>query len=370
MTKKIKIISVVGARPNFMKIAPLVREFGKSKKIKHILVHTGQHYDQEMSGNFFKDLGIKKPNNNLNVGSSSHAVQTADIMVGLEKIFIRENPELVLVVGDVNSTVAASLTASKLHIPVAHIEAGLRSFDRNMPEEINRIVTDRLSSFLFTTEPEAKKNLLKEGVETKKIFFVGNVMIDSLFYSLKKAESLSPLKKHNLDIKEYSLVTLHRPSNVDDKNILKNILQAFSVIQKDIPIVWPVHPRTKKMLTKFKLNSFLKKQKNLILLPAISYLNFLSLMSKAKFVMTDSGGIQEETTALGIPCLTIRENTERPITIKQGTNILVGIKKENIIKHARKILKNQSKKGRIPKYWDGNTAKRIIKIILENVRHQ
>ncbi|MFA5070045.1 MAG: UDP-N-acetylglucosamine 2-epimerase (non-hydrolyzing) [Patescibacteria group bacterium] len=368
MPKKIKITSIVGARPNFMKIAPLTREFARLKIIEHLLIHTGQHYDREMSGNFFKDLGIRTPDFNLNVGSGSHAVQTANIMIELEKIFIQEKPNLIVVVGDVNSTVAASLTASKLHIPIAHVEAGLRSYDRDMPEEINRIITDQLSDFLFTTEPEAKNNLIKEGIKASKIFFVGNIMIDTLIYNLKKAKKLSPLKKYGLDLNKYSVVTLHRPGNVDNKKTLTNILGAFSVIQKDIPIVWPVHPRTKNMIKKFKLTPLLKKQKNIYLLPPISYLEFLSLMANAKFVMTDSGGIQEETTALKIPCLTIRENTERPITITQGTNVLAGIKMDNIVKQSQKITKNRGKRGKIPHYWDGKTAGRITEIIINAMK--
>lgn len=361
-SKQLKIISVVGARPNFVKISPLIREMTKYPQIQAILVHTGQHYDRQMSGSFFRELGIKPPKINLQVGSQSQTVQTAKIMIGLEKIFIKERPDLVLLVGDVNSTVAASLTAAKLNIPIAHVEAGLRSYDRTMPEEINRLITDQLSSLLFTTESDAFKNLVKEGVDKRKIFFVGNIMIDSLYKNLARAKKLATLKKFKIKPRKYCLLTLHRPSNVDEKKSLERIIKAVGEIQKSITVIWPIHPRSLKMIRKYKID--ISKLKNLIIISPASYLNFLNLMLNAKFVMTDSGGIQEETTALSIPCLTLRNNTERPVTIYEGTNILAGINPQKIIREANKIIRGKNKKGHIPKYWDGKTARRIIKILL------
>jgi len=360
-----RIISVVGARPNFMKIAPLIKAFKKYQSVNHTLIHTGQHYDAEMSDNFFKDLNIKKPKINLNIGSADHAAQTAKIMTSLEKIFINKKPDLVLVVGDVNSTLAASLVAVKQLIPIAHIEAGLRSFDRTMPEEINRLITDQLSSYLFTDEPAARINLLREGVNPRKIFYVGNIMIDSLLSNLKRAKELSTLKTLKLKSKKYALLTLHRPSNVDNKKVYKNIIRALKLIQKNIIIVWPIHPRSTKMLKRFNLSKSLNQLKNFLITPPLSYLNFLNLMSHSRFAMTDSGGIQEETTLLGIPCLTLRNNTERPITITQGTNILVGTDYKKIIHEVDKIIEGKNKKGKIPKFWDGKTAERIVKVILQ-----
>ena len=343
-----------------MKIAPLVKAFNKENKFKHIIVHTGQHYDKNMSGNFFHELGIPKSSYNLNIGSGSHAVQTAKIMIGLEDIFRRLAPDMILLVGDVNSTLAATIVAAKMGIPVSHIEAGLRSGDLNMPEEINRLVTDRLSSLLFTHEIEADQNLINEGVLPKRIKFVGNIMIDTLLTNVGAAKRLKLRTKLKLNHQSYALITLHRPSNVDQKKVLANIIKAFVLIQKKITLVWPIHPRTLANLKRFGIYEKLNKIPNFKLLTPLSYLEFLHIMIGAKFVLTDSGGIQEETTALGIPCLTIRNNTERPITITQGTNILVGTSTNKIVHAAMEIINGHAKKGHIPKYWDGHTANRII----------
>ncbi len=359
-----KILNVVGARPNFMKIAPIIDEMKKRSKLTPILVHTGQHYDKEMSKLFFDDLKLPPPDIYLGVGSASHAVQTAKIMVKFEKVLLKEKPDLVVVVGDVNSTIACTLTAVKFFIPVAHIEAGLRSFDRTMPEEINRILTDSISDYLFTTCHDANKNLLKEGISKDKIHFVGNVMIDTLLKHIKKASHSGILKKLNLQPKDYAALTLHRPSNVDDKKVFVRILDAFGEIQKKIKIVFPIHPRTKKRIEEFGLNNKIRKMKNFKIVDALGYLDFLKLMSESKFVLTDSGGIQEETTILKIPCITLRETTERPITVTEGTNIIVGSNKEKIIKESLKIIKGKEKKGKIPKFWDGKAAERIANILL------
>ncbi len=359
-----KILSVVGARPNFMKIAPIARAIKKRKGLKHILVHTGQHYDHAMSGSFFKDLGIPKPDINLNVGSASHAKQTGLIMIKFEDVLLKYQPHVVLVVGDVNSTAACSMVAVKLGIPVVHVEAGLRSRDRQMPEEINRLVTDSISDILFTTTQDADVNLIKEGVPKDRIYFVGNVMIDTLLLNVKRAESSRILKTLRLKKNHYALMTLHRPSNVDSKENLSLILKAIEKVQTKTKIIFPIHPRTRKNIKKYFSATWLKGMKNLILTEPKGYLDFLHLMRNAKFVITDSGGIQEETTSLGIPCLTVRENTERPITITHGTNTLVGLNKNKIIKESFKILSGKGKKGRRPKYWDGKASERIVSTLV------
>ncbi len=346
-----------------MKIAPIHRLMQISKNIEPILVHTGQHYDQKMSKIFFDDLEMPEPQIYLGVGSGSHAEQTGKVMIELEKIALKLKPDLVLVVGDVNSTLAASLVAAKLHIPIAHVEAGLRSFDRNMPEEINRIVTDSVADFLFVTEESGRKNLLTEGVSDGKIFFVGNVMIDSLLHFQKKAKNSNILNLLKLKHKSYALVTLHRPSNVDSQKSIVKILSAFEKIEKKIPIVFPIHPRTKKMIEQMDLEDRVTSMQNFKLVEALGYLDFLHLMDNAAFLLTDSGGIQEETTVLGIPCVTLRENTERPVTVDLGTNVIVGMDTEKIINESSKILSGTFKKGQIPPLWDGKTAKRIIEII-------
>ena len=359
-----KIMSVVGARPNFMKIAPIIRAIKKYQQIQSVLVHTGQHYDHQMSESFFEDLGIPRPDYNLGVGSGSHSAQTAHIMLSFEKVVLKEKPVLILVVGDVNSTLACSLVAAKLHIAVAHVEAGLRSLDRAMPEEINRLVTDSISDILFTTSLDANANLMKEGHPRDRIIFVGNVMIDTLMANLEKAGKSQIVKELSLKEKQFVAVTLHRPSNVDDKTTLTDIMEALFEISKKIPVIFPVHPRTIKKIKDFIPYQKLTQMNNLRLIEPLGYIDFLRLMSQAKFVITDSGGIQEETTALGIPCLTVRENTERPITITEGTNTLVGTNREKIIKESMKILNGSGKKGRRPQYWDGKSSERIVKTLL------
>ena len=361
----IKIMNVVGARPNFMKIAPIVRAMKKYDNLQNILVHTGQHYDERMSKLFFDDLQMPKPDVYLNVGSASHAVQTARIMVEFEKVLLKEKPDLVVVVGDVNSTVACSMVAVKLGIKVAHVEAGLRSFDRNMPEEINRLLTDAISDFLFVTEQSGLDNLKREGVPDEKVHLVGHVMIDSLIHFSEKAEESAIMSELNLDHQDYALVTLHRPSNVDNKENFLNLLDAFEEIEKDINIIFPIHPRSRKMIDTFGLQDKIAAMKNLKLLEPLGYLDFMKLMHHARLLLTDSGGIQEETTYLGIPCITMRENTERPVTVDVGTNVLVGSDTELIKKEAKNILDGKGKKGDIPPLWDGKAAERIVKIMNE-----
>ncbi|MEI6084588.1 MAG: UDP-N-acetylglucosamine 2-epimerase (non-hydrolyzing) [Verrucomicrobiota bacterium] len=351
-----RIVNVVGARPNFMKIAPLLLEYRRHPDaFTPVLVHTGQHYDVNMSDLFFQQLGIPAPDVFLGVGSGSHAEQTAKVMIEMEKLLIAQPADLVVVVGDVNSTMAATLAAAKLCIPVAHVEAGLRSGDRTMPEEVNRLVTDALSDYCFTTSQDADENLRREGVPAAKIHFVGNLMIDTLL-RLKDVAGRSEGR--------YGLVTLHRPSNVDDKVVLTEILSALDVIQKDLPLVFPVHPRTAGKLKQFGFWDELSRWGNLKLMEPVGYLDSLRLMGGATMVLTDSGGVQEETTALGVPCLTIRENTERPVTVTEGTNTLVGTSHAKIVAEARQILAGHGKRGRIPKYWDGQAARRIVECLL------
>jgi UDP-N-acetylglucosamine 2-epimerase (non-hydrolysing) len=355
-----RMIFVAGARPNFVKIAPLLRAAADYRDIETILVHTGQHYDQAMSESMFHDLEIRQPDFNLDVGSASHAVQTAEVMKRFEPILLERAPDVVVVVGDVNSTIACALTATKLGIKVAHVEAGLRSFDSTMPEEINRVLTDRISDFLFTTEPSAQKNLAKEGVSRRKVFFAGNVMVDSLLCSLEKAAHSDVISRLQLSSGEgYVLVTLHRPVNVDDAAGLGRLFDALNVIAENITVVFPVHPRTRKQIEKFGI----QVGSRICLIEPLGYLDFLRLMSKSRMVLTDSGGIQEETTVLRVPCLTLRENTERPITITVGTNRLVGSDPQTIIQHARSILAGDPKKGKIPRLWDGKAAERIIAVL-------
>ena len=361
--KRLKIVNVVGARPNFMKIAPIHRIMKASECIDPVLVHTGQHYDASMSKIFFHDLGLPEPDVYLGVGSGSHAQQTGAIMIGLENIFEELTPDLVLVVGDVNSTLAAALVAAKMHIPVAHVEAGLRSFDRDMPEEINRTATDAIADFLFVTEESGRKNLIQEGVAHSKIHFVGNVMIDSLLSHLKTANQAKILDRLKLNHQSYALLTLHRPSNVDNRETFLNILDALAQIEQKIPIIFPIHPRSRKMIDKFQFGERIKKTRNFKLIDPLGYLDFLHLMKHAKFVLSDSGGIQEETTVLGIPCLTLRNNTERPVTVELGTNVMVGADTGLIVSESLKILKGQAKKGQIPPRWDGNSAQRIVDIL-------
>jgi len=366
-----RIIIVAGARPNFIKIAPLISEFKRYKDYFNILlVHTGQHYDFEMSQIFFQNLNIPKPDVFLNAGSGSHAVQTARIMESFERIVLRERPDVVVVVGDVNSTLACSIVAAKLNIKVAHVEAGLRSFDRSMPEEINRIVTDSLSDFLFVSEPSGLRNLKREGVDSNRVYFVGNIMIDTLLSNLRKIDRSDILKRlSSTDIRprDYSVLTLHRPSNVDSEESLLEIYDILRSVAREIKVVYPVHPRTKKML---RTRNFLYKFEglsNLIMIEPVGYIDFVKLVKESCFVLTDSGGIQEETTVLGIPCLTLRENTERPVTIREGTNYLVGRDKRKIMKCLDLIFKGRAKKGKIPRLWDGKTAERIVRILHRDI---
>ncbi|MHB2149582.1 non-hydrolyzing UDP-N-acetylglucosamine 2-epimerase [Calditrichota bacterium LG25] len=363
----IKVINVVGARPNFMKIAPIQREMSKYSNIKPVLVHTGQHYDKRMSKLFFNDLQLPEPDIYLGVGSGTHAEQTAKIMTHFEKILNEEKPELVLVVGDVNSTAACSMVAAKMNTKIAHVEAGLRSFDRTMPEEINRLVTDVLSDLLFVTEKSGLENLKREGIADHKVHFVGHVMIDSLIYFKPKADQSAILDELNLTPGEYGVITLHRPSNVDNKQNFEKLLNAFAQIEQRLPLIFPIHPRSQKMIDQFGLREKVEKMSNLRLLDPLGYLDFMKLLHNARLVLTDSGGIQEETTFLGIPCITMRENTERPITVEIGTNVLVGTDTQRIVLEAEKILDGNAKKGQIPELWDGHAAERIVKIINESL---
>jgi UDP-N-acetylglucosamine 2-epimerase (non-hydrolysing) len=357
----LKAVLVAGARPNFMKIAPIFHEMKKQREYFDIVVlHTGQHYDYNMSGLFFKDLSLPKPDIFLGVGPGTQAVQTAKIVVKFEKVCVKEKPDLIIVVGDVNSTLACSLVAAKLCIPIAHVEAGLRSFDRAMPEEINRVIVDHISDFLFTTCEDANDNLKREGISRKNIFFVGNVMIDTLKNLKVKSKKSSILNKIGLQKNNYAVLTLHRPSNVDDREKLQRIFSAFQSLSRHIPIIFPVHPRTLKQIKNFGI-SF--NNKNIKLIEPLGYLDFMKLYMDSKLVLTDSGGIQEETTYSGIPCLTLRENTERPITVKEGTNILVGSDKNKIIKESLRILNEKCKAKRAPRLWDGKSAERIVKIL-------
>jgi UDP-N-acetylglucosamine 2-epimerase (non-hydrolysing) len=360
----IKIICVCGARPNFMKIAPIMKAFNKKGKFNTLLVHTGQHYDEKMSRLFFDELGIPKPDINLEVGSGSHAVQTAEIMKRFEPIVLDFVPDYCLVVGDVNSTIGSGLVAVKLGVKLIHVEAGLRSFDRTMPEEINRVLTDSISNLLFVTEQSGIDNLKNEGVNSNKVHLVGNVMIDTLLANRTKAEKSVILEKLGLGRKGYSIITLHRPSNVDDVDNFAKIITAFERIQKDIKLVFPIHPRTRNNIEGSELGDRVEAMENLILLDPVGYLDFLKLTSNAAFVMTDSGGIQEETTILGVPCMTLRENTERPITITEGTNRLVHIDTDDILNNYNEIKATDFEcGGNIPKFWDGKAAERIASII-------
>ena len=362
----IKVLNIVGARPNFMKIAPIVREMRRREnEFLPLIVHTGQHYDTAMSDSFFVDLDIPAPDFHLEVGSASHAVQTAKIMTAFEPVLLEQKPDWVLVVGDVNSTIACALVCAKLGVRVAHVEAGLRSRDRSMPEEINRILTDAISDLLLTTSEDADENLKSEGVAAQKIRFVGNVMIDSLFYNLKKAENSNTREDLNVSGKDYAVLTLHRPSNVDEREVFSDLLDALISIGEKLPVIFPVHPRTRGNIEKFGFSEKVENS-NIQLINPLGYLDFMRLYSGAKLVLTDSGGLQEETTALGIPCLTLRENTERPITIELGTNHLVGTNPQKIKQTAFEILENKDTKkaAKIPPLWDGHAAGRICDALL------
>lgn len=367
VTAKPTVLCIVGARPNFMKIAPIMDAFSASTRLQARLVHTGQHYDADMKHAFFDQLGIPEPDVDLGVGSGSHAVQTAEVMKRFEPVVDDEKPVAVLVVGDVNSTIACALVSSKKGIRVIHVEAGLRSYDRKMPEEINRVLTDQISDYLFTTEKLAHDNLAKEGITGDKVQFVGNVMIDTL---LKQKEKASPIAQtvqnagYDPDIIKdgYALLTMHRPSNVDNKETLEGLLSTIKNISRQIPVIFPVHPRTRSCIQSFGLDEYLDNS-NILTFAPMGYHELLGAMSTAKVVLTDSGGIQEETTALGIPCITLRENTERPITVEQGTNTIVGVDPEKIMTAFDDVIKTGGKSGRVPELWDGKAAERIVSIL-------
>ncbi|MHA1671609.1 MAG: non-hydrolyzing UDP-N-acetylglucosamine 2-epimerase [Promethearchaeota archaeon] len=359
--KSDEIFFIAGARPNFMKIAPLVHQ-SMEQGVKFKIIHTGQHYDYNMSRVFFENLNIPEPDFYLDAGSGTHAYQTAKVMIEFEKLLLKEKPKLVVVVGDVNSTIACALVAKKLFVDVAHVEAGLRSFDRSMPEEINRVLTDQISDLLFTTEKDAKINLKNEGIEEQKIFFVGNVMIDTLITNLEKANLLDTYKNFGLLKNEYALITLHRPSNVDLKENLIKVVDTLNFLSEKIKVFFPVHPRTNKNLIEFGLYDRLKSE-NLIIAEPIGYLEFLNLMVNSKLILTDSGGVQEEASYLGIPLLTLRENTERPITVEYGTNTIIGRDFDALKSHINDILASRYKKGQEIEGWDGEAAKRIMEII-------
>jgi UDP-N-acetylglucosamine 2-epimerase (non-hydrolysing) len=368
--RRARVLCVVGARPNFMKIAPIMRAFrARPQVFDPILLHTGQHYDQAMKDSFFEQLDIPLPEVDLGVGSGSHAVQTAEIMKRFEPELDRLAPQAVLVVGDVNSTIACSLVAVKKGVPVVHVEAGLRSFDRAMPEEINRVLTDQIADLLFTTEPDGERNLLREGVDPAKIRFVGNVMIDTLLYNRGRAASPAdvlrelPNARVFLDSPSgYGVLTLHRPSNVDEPETLRPLVRALREVADRVPLIFPVHPRTRARIDALDLGGLLDTPR-ILLLPPLGYLELLGLMAQARLVLTDSGGLQEETTALGVPCITLRENTERPITVERGTNTVVGSSPERILAAVDSVLRDGGKRGRVPDLWDGRAAERIVDVI-------
>jgi len=359
-----KIISVVGARPNFMKIAPIHKAFQKfSNKVEHLICHTGQHYDETMSKIFFDDLELPKPDFYLGVGSGSHAEQTAKIMIEFEKILIKEKPDLVIVVGDVNSTIACSLTASKLHIKVAHVESGLRSYDRLMPEEINRVLTDSIADYLFVTEKSGVENLIKEGVNQNKIEFVGNVMIDSLIYYLPKSKNSNILDQLKLIRNKYVLVTLHRPTNVDILDQAVRLKKLLNKIAEERKVIFPMHPRTRNNWESFGLIE--KFNSNIILTEPLGYISFLNIINNAELILTDSGGIQEESTYLQVQCITLRDSTERPVTVDLGTNQLLGNNLDLAEQNAIEVLNGKLKKGKVPELWDGHASERIVTKLLE-----
>jgi len=361
----IKVINVVGARPNFMKVAPIVAAMKKRPdRFEPLVVHTGQHYDASMSDAFFTDLELPEPDIHLGVGSGTHAVQTAGIMERFEPVVVGQRLDWVLVVGDVNSTIACALVCVKLGIKVAHVEAGLRSRDRTMPEEINRLLTDQIADLLFTTSTDADRNLIAEGIPSERIRFVGNVMIDSLINNLERAKQSNIKSRLALTDGTYAVLTLHRPSNVDNKQTFERILDALESIANSLPIIFPVHPRTRKTIADLGLSERVQSMKNLRLIDPLGYLDFLSLYSTARLVLTDSGGIQEETTALGIPCLTLRENTERPVTVELGTNVIVGTDTDKIITAAMAALNGSSsnRATQVP-LWDGHAAERILDVL-------
>ena len=357
-----RIMTVVGARPNFMKIAPIVGEMQKAPDVfAPVVIHTGQHYDEGLSKVFFDELGIPRPAVNLNVGSASHAQQTAAIMAGFEPVLNERGADLVLVVGDVNSTIACALVATKLGVPVAHVEAGLRSFDRSMPEEINRVLTDQISDFLFTTESSADENLRREGIASERIHFVGNVMIDTLLAHRARAQALDVPRRLEAPTGGFGLLTLHRPSNVDDPSVFERLMTALGEIAQEVPILFPVHPRTRRVADQSPAVAALVRTGRLRLLEPLGYLEFVGLMDSSRVVLTDSGGIQEETTILGVPCLTLRENTERPVTVTHGTNQIVGTDPVRIRDAWRRVGRPAARHA--PPLWDGNAAGRITNVL-------
>jgi UDP-N-acetylglucosamine 2-epimerase (non-hydrolysing) len=357
-----KVLCVGGARPNFMKLAPLCAALAGEPLVSAVLVHTGQHYDDALSGCFFRELGLPEPAHHLHVGSGSHAQQTAEIMKRFEPVLVAEAPDLVVVVGDVNSTMACALVAAKLGVPVVHVEAGLRSFDRSMPEEINRLVTDAVADLLLVTETSARRNLLAEGIAGERIRMVGNLMVDTLRQNLEAARRAGAAGRFGVEAGKYGLVTLHRPANVDDSGALGEILGALEEIACELPLLWPVHPRTRA-----QLDGMAAPGARLRLLDPLGYTEFLSLLADCAVVLTDSGGVQEESTALGVPCLTLRKNTERPVTIEEGTNLLAGTSKSTILA-AWAQMRLHPKAGRVPAYWDGQAARRCREAIIEFLR--
>lgn len=363
MTRFSKIILVAGARPNFMKVAPLLQELRKYPEVfRPRLIHTGQHYDADMSDVFFQELGLPQPDRFLGVGSGSHAEQTAKIMVAFEQVCLEERPDLVVVAGDVNSTMACALTAKKLCIPVAHVEAGLRSRDWTMPEEINRVVTDAISDLLFTPSRDADENLLREGVSPERIYFVGNVMIDCLLAQLPKTAARDTLQRFGVEAGRYATLTLHRPSNVDDPEVFSGIMGVLLELSQELPIIWPVHPRSRKMLGQLGLAHRVEGNGRLRLTEPLGYLDMLALNRWARLIITDSGGLQEETTVLGVPCITLRQNTERPVTVEAGANQVVGNHPDRVRAAVWSILNSDGHKICIPEFWDGKAAIRVVDI--------
>lgn len=360
----LRIVLVAGARPNFMKIAPIHRALSSTPGIfRPVLVHTGQHYDENMSQVFFDELGIPEPDYFLGIGAGSHAQQTARTMIAFEEVIFKETPDWVIVVGDVNSTLACALVAVKLRVPVAHVEAGVRSFDRRMPEEINRVVTDAVSDLLLTPSEDAAVNLVREGIPSEKIHFVGNVMIDSLVRFMERARSSTILSELGIAPKTYGLATLHRPSNVDDRLTLARLLDTLETISRRLPLIFPVHPRTQRMFDTLGLMERAGTIANLHLVSPVGYLDFLCLESEARLILTDSGGVQGEATVLGVPCLTLRDSTEWPITITEGTNRLVGLDPVAILEGVEQALNGPLRASQMPKLWDGHAAERIVSVL-------